>query len=75
VLSWGKDKPRSTAPLLIGLRDRALVGVMVYAFARINAVLQIKVSDYFAQGRRGWVRLHENRESTPNIGENATPDN
>jgi hypothetical protein len=50
VLSWGKDKPRSTAPLLIGMRDRALVGVMVYAFARINAVLQIKVSDYFAQG-------------------------
>ena len=44
---------------LIGLRDRALIGVMVYSFARINAVLQMKVSDYFVQGRRGWVRLHE----------------
>jgi len=32
---------------------------MVYTFARINAVLQMKVRDYFVQGRRGWVRLHE----------------
>jgi site-specific recombinase XerD len=43
----------------IGLRDRALIGVMVYSFARINAVLGMKVNDYFIQGRRGWVRLHE----------------
>ena len=32
---------------------------MVYTFARVNAVLQMKVRDYFMQGRRGWVRLHE----------------
>jgi integrase len=32
---------------------------MVYTFARINAVLEMKVGDYFVQGRRGWVRLHE----------------
>ena len=32
---------------------------MVYSFARINAVLEMKVRDYFVQGRRGWVRLHE----------------
>jgi site-specific recombinase XerD len=44
---------------LVGLRDRALIGVMVYTFARINAVLGMKVKDYFVQGRRGWVRLHE----------------
>ena len=44
---------------VIGLRDRALIGVMVYSFARINAVIQMKVRDYFVQGRRGWVRLHE----------------
>ena len=44
---------------LPGLRDRALIGLMVYTFARINAVLQMKVGDYFIQGRRGWVRLHE----------------
>jgi site-specific recombinase XerD len=44
---------------LTGLRDRALIGVMVYTFARINAVLRMKVADYYTQGRRGWVRLHE----------------
>ncbi len=44
---------------LIGFRDRALIGVMVYTFARVNAVIGMKVKDYFSQGRRGWVRLHE----------------
>jgi integrase/recombinase XerD len=32
---------------------------MVYTFARVNAVIGMKVKDYFTQGRRGWVRLHE----------------
>lgn len=44
---------------LLGLRDRALIGVMVYTFARVGAVVKMKVKDYFVQGRRGWVRLHE----------------
>src|SRR5271170_2880398 len=47
-----------TGPL-IGLRDRALIGVMVYTFARVNAAISMKVKDYFTQGRRGRVRLHE----------------
>jgi len=42
-----------------GLRDRALIGIMIYTFARIGAVLHMNVGDYFTQGRRGWVRLHE----------------
>ena len=37
---------------LTGLRDRALIGVMIYTFARIGAVLQMNVSDYYSQGRR-----------------------
>lgn len=44
---------------LTGLRDRALIGVMVYTFARVNAVIEMKVADYFTRGRRCWVRLHE----------------
>jgi integrase/recombinase XerD len=55
----GGDQSESTEPVLIGLRDRALIGVMVYSFARINAVLEMKVNDYFVQSRRGWVRPHE----------------
>jgi site-specific recombinase XerD len=44
---------------LVGLRDRALIGVMTYAFARIGAVVAMKVEDYYPEGKRWWVRLHE----------------
>jgi len=47
------------AASLPGLRDRALIGLMVYTFARVGAALAMRVEDYFVQGRRGWVRLHE----------------
>lgn len=46
-------------PSVQELRDRALIGIMVYTFARVGAVIRMKVKDYFTQGRRGWVRLHE----------------
>jgi site-specific recombinase XerD len=42
-----------------GLRDRALIGLMVYSFARIGAALAMKVEDVFTQKRRLWVRLRE----------------
>ncbi|MCW5716904.1 MAG: tyrosine-type recombinase/integrase [Bauldia sp.] len=44
---------------LAGLRDRALIGLMVYSFARVGAALSMKVDDAFTQNRRLWVRLHE----------------
>jgi len=44
---------------LIGLRDRALIGLMGYSFARVSAVVTLRVEDYFQQGRRSWLRLHE----------------
>jgi site-specific recombinase XerD len=43
----------------VGLRDRALIGLMVYSFARIGAALAMKVEDVYVQKRRLWVRLHE----------------
>ena len=42
------------------LRDRALLGVFVYTFARVSAVVTMKVRDYRGGGRgadiqvRGW---------------------
>lgn len=42
---------------VVGLRDRALIGVMTYAFARIGAVVAMRVEDYYPQGKRWWVRL------------------
>ena len=44
---------------LIGLRDRALIGVMVYGFARVSAALAMRVADYYTQGHRSYFRLHE----------------
>ncbi|WP_419184738.1 tyrosine-type recombinase/integrase [Botrimarina mediterranea] len=47
------------ATTLVGLRDRAVIGVMVYSFARVSAAVGMNVEDYFPQGRRMWLRLHE----------------
>ena len=44
---------------LVGLRDRALIGLMVFSFARVSAAVNMVVEDYFQQGKRYWFRLHE----------------
>jgi site-specific recombinase XerD len=44
---------------IIGLRDRALIGVMVFSFARVSAAVGMRVDDYFPTGKRWWFRLHE----------------
>ncbi|MEF8795179.1 MAG: tyrosine-type recombinase/integrase [Salinivenus sp.] len=41
------------------LRDRALIGVMTYTFARVSAVTGLDVGDYFQAGRRWKIRLRE----------------
>lgn len=43
----------------VGSRDRALIGLMVYSFARVGAALAMRVEDVYVQNRRLWVRLHE----------------
>lgn len=44
---------------VIGLRDRALIALLTYTFARVSAATAMRVEDYYAQGKRWWVRLHE----------------
>jgi site-specific recombinase XerD len=44
---------------LVGKRDRALIAVMVYSFARVSAVISMNVEDYWQNGKRCWLRLHE----------------
>ena len=44
---------------LSGLRDRTLLGVLVYSFARVTAVVGMRVEDYYQQGKRWWLRLQE----------------
>jgi len=51
------DSIEASSP--IGLRDRALIALMVYTFARVGAALKMRIEDIYVQGRRTWVRLHE----------------
>jgi len=37
---------------ICGLRDRALIGVMLYTFGRVSAVVGMRVSDYSPVGKR-----------------------
>jgi site-specific recombinase XerD len=41
------------------LRDRAIIGVMTYTFARVSAVTRLDVSDYYRAGHRWKLHLQE----------------
>lgn len=43
----------------VALRDRALIGVMLYSFARVGAIVRMKVRDYASVGRRVTFRFRE----------------
>jgi len=49
----------AATPDVVGLRDRALIALMVYSFARVGAAVSMRVEDYYAEGKRWWFRLHE----------------
>ncbi len=55
----GKLIESIAADTVVGLRDRALIGLMTYTFARIGAAVSMKVEDVFVERNRLWVRLHE----------------
>lgn len=44
---------------LIDLRDRALIGVMAYTFARVSAACRLKAADYVDLGRQTYLRVQE----------------
>jgi len=50
---------------VVGLRDRALIGVMVFTFARVSAACGLNVADISHQQRRLWVRLHKKGRQVP----------
>jgi site-specific recombinase XerD len=41
------------------LRDRALIAILTYSFARINAALHMKVEDLRSKGAGWQILLHE----------------
>lgn len=44
---------------VVGLRDRALIAAMVFSFARVSAVVNMRVEDFYQSGRKWKLRLHE----------------
>lgn len=45
---------------VVGLLERALIGLMLYSFSRVSAVVGMRVRDVFMQGKqRTWIRLAE----------------
>ena len=42
-----------------GLRDRAMISLMLYTFARVGAAVAVDVGDIYLNGRRWFVRLNE----------------
>ena len=44
---------------IAGLRDRAMIAVMVFSFSRVSALLGMNMEDYYPDGKRWWFRLHE----------------
>jgi site-specific recombinase XerC len=44
---------------IVGLRDRALIALMTFSFARVSAAVGMRVEDYFADGKRWRLRLNE----------------
>ena len=44
---------------ICGMRDRAIIGAMVFTFGRVGAVVAMDVRDYHLSGRHRMFRLHE----------------
>jgi integrase/recombinase XerD len=44
---------------VVGLRDKALIAIMIYTFGRVSAVVGMELQDYYLEGTRRWCRLHE----------------
>ena len=45
--------------LLSDVRDRAIIAVMVYSFARVSAVVNLRMKDYQRHGAKAWLALDE----------------
>ena len=44
---------------LVGLRDRAIIGVLIYTAARAGAVARLRLADFYTDGRQWFFRFDE----------------
>src|SRR6266576_3237877 len=50
------DRPEAT---IANLRDQAIIGALRYADASLDAVIALRVEDYYSVGNRRWLRIVE----------------
>jgi integrase/recombinase XerD len=50
---------------VVGLRDRALIALMTFSFARVGAAVGMRVEDYFADGKRWAAAPQRKRRQGP----------
>ena len=48
---------------VVGVRDRALIALLIYTFARVSAALHMNVEDYYPQGKRWSATARERRQA------------
>ena len=51
------DRPAAT---IANLRDQAIIGALRYADASVDAVIALRVEDYYSVGDRRWLRIVQN---------------
>ena len=59
VYIYKEGNEQKAAPNLVGLRDRALIGLMIFSFARVGAVTKLLVGDYHQSGKKFSIGLKE----------------
>jgi len=52
---------------LMDIRDKALFSVLLYSWARISALVTLKVEDYYQRKGERWLRLQEKRGKTHEV--------
>ena len=53
---------------VVGRRNRAFIGIVVYAFARVSAVVGLKVEDYYPLEKSRWLRVNEKNGKLNEMG-------
>jgi len=59
VYIYKEGNEEKAVPHLVGLRDRALIALMIFSFARVGAVTKLSVGDYQQNGKKFSVGLRE----------------
>jgi len=59
VYIYKEGNEQKAVPHLVGLRDRALIALMIFSFARVGAVTKLTIGDYRQSGKKFSIGLKE----------------